>query len=75
MNGADALQHSTEYPNIRVISVKQHSSTEPLYDFSQLYEPWSRPNPGKSSVLCYVRVIMFWGFLCVLQYTPDLVNI
>ncbi|XP_072013829.1 sialate O-acetylesterase-like [Amphiura filiformis] len=48
MNATAELAASVNYPNVRVLSVKQAESYTPYYDFnstSSLYHPWAKADP------------------------------
>ncbi|XP_038069722.1 sialate O-acetylesterase-like [Patiria miniata] len=64
-NGSKELNESVNYPNIRLLAVKQVLSETPYDDLHGLYEPWSKPSPetlgSKAQIFNYFSALC-WFF-------------
>ncbi|XP_072013827.1 sialate O-acetylesterase-like [Amphiura filiformis] len=69
MNATAELAASVNYPNVRVLSVKQAESSTPYYDMNStsLYHLWAKPDPDslganvKQGFLYFSAVCWFYG--------------
>ncbi|XP_022084099.1 sialate O-acetylesterase-like isoform X2 [Acanthaster planci] len=80
-NGSKELNESINYPDIRLLAVKQVLSETPYNDLHGLYEPWSKPSPetlgSKAATFTYFSALCwFFGrdLYDTLQYPIGLIS-